>query len=213
MSLRLGFDLDGVLADLGAKLSDGEPEPPAPSVGVQPPFDTLHLRGASRQVWRRLTAIENFWETLDEIEPGSVQQLADLARARRWEVIFLTSRPDSEGDSVQLQSQRWLAEKGFPLPSVFVTKDPRGRIASALSLDLVVDDNPENCLDIATTSEARAILVWRGTTDAVPTSARRLGVGSVSTVAECLELLDEADRAKKGGTGLKAAFRRALGLS
>ena len=211
MSLRLAFDLDGVFADLGAKLSAGEPEPTVEPSAAEAPFDTLHLRGASREVWRRLTAIENFWETLDEIESGSVQQLADLARTRRWEIIFLTSRPDSAGDSVQVQSQRWLEEKGFVLPSVFVTKGSRGKIASALALDLVVDDNPENCLDIATTSDARAILVWRGTTEVVPSSARRLGVGSVTTVGECLARLDEADRSKRG-TGFQAAVRRALGL-
>ena len=231
MSLRLAFDLDGVFADLGAHLSavetPGEAEssteaaesstPPTEtvthrSVSVASPFDTTHLKGASRQVWSRLCAIENFWETLDEIENGAVEHLAALARERQWHVIFVTSRPDSAGDSVQVQSQRWLEQKGYRLPSVFVTKGSRGKIASALSLDLVVDDNPENCLDIAMESEARAILVWRGVTEAVPASARRLGIGSVSSMAECLSVLDEADRVKRGGGRMLDSFRRMLGL-
>ncbi len=233
MSLRIAFDLDGVFADLGAHLgaevpevnvepagstetaqpSDPQTEPATQQAGsVASPFDTTHLKGASRRVWSRLSAIENFWETLDEIEDGAVERLAALARERRWEVIFVTSRPDSAGDSVQVQSQRWLEQKGYRLPSVFVTRGSRGKIASALSLDLVVDDNPENCLDIAMESDARAILVWRGVTEVVPASARRLGIGSVSSVAECLSVLDEADRVKRGGGRMLDTFRRLLGL-
>ena len=40
------------------------------------------------------------------------------ARERRWEVIFLTTRPSTAGELVQLQSQRWLAAHGFQYPSV-----------------------------------------------------------------------------------------------
>ena len=208
MSLRLAFDLDGVFADLGAHLRDPEREPGPPSH----PHETVHLAPAGRDVWDRLTATANFWETLQEIEPGSLRRLAELAQARRWEVIFLTSRPSTEGDSVQLQSQRWLEQQGFPLPSLFVTKGSRGQIASALSLDVVVDDNPDNCLDVATESKARAILVWRGEAEVVPQNASRLGIGTVSTVDECLELLEEADRSR-GAKGFVKALRRALGLA
>ena len=196
MSLRLGFDLDGVFADLGTELgasdlkptdSDSTSDDPAAVREATPtqeaaglatpaerPFETPHLKGAGREVWNRVCATENFWESLDEIEPGAVRSLAELARKRKWEVIFLTSRPTTVGDAVQVQSQRWLERQGFALPSVFVTKGSRGRIASALTLDLVVDDNPENCLDVVMESEARAILVWRGGADVVPASARRL---------------------------------------
>ena len=212
MSLRLGFDLDGVFADLGARLTEYS----SSSLGAgdaDGPLDTTHLRGASAQTWSRVAAIENFWESLDEIEPGSVRQLASLASDRRWEVIFLTSRPDCKGDSVQVQSQRWLEDKGYSLPSVFVTKGSRGRIAAALALDLVVDDNPGNCLDVATESEARAILVWRGATEVAPASARKLGVGAVPTMTECLSVLDQADRAARRDGGFLAALRRRLGLA
>ncbi len=230
MSLRLGFDLDGVFADLGTRLTEFstlnprttdvdrgpsvESDPsPTRSTGIDLPFDTTHLRGASAQVWSRVAAMENFWETLDEIELGSVRQLASLARERRWDVIFLTSRPDSKGDSVQVQSQRWLEDKGYPLPSVFVTKGSRGRIAAALALDLVVDDNPNNCLDVATESEARAILVWRGATEALPAGGKKLGVGAVRTMVECLSVLDQADRAARRDGGFLGVFRRLLGLA
>ncbi len=212
MSLRLGFDLDGVFADLGGRLNKYSSSSPG-TPDVDGPLDTTHLRGASAKTWSRVAAMENFWESLDEIEPGSVRQLASLARERRWDVIFLTSRPDSKGDSVQVQSQRWLENKGYLLPSVFVTKGSRGRIAAALALDLVVDDNPGNCLDVATESDARAILVWRGAAEVAPVSARKLGVGAVPTMGECLSVLDQADRAARREGGFLASFRRLLGLA
>ena len=81
-----------------------------------------------------------------------------------------------------------------------------------MNLDVVVDDRPENCLDIAIDSKARAILIWRGEQGAVPASARRLGIGGVPTVAACLELLVEADSPDAGGTSLVGRLRRLLGL-
>ena len=174
--------------------------PPGPGASeVSNPMPRRRRTRWNQIAWDRLSAIENFWETLDEIEVGMVAQLAKLAGERRWEVIFLTSRPDTKGAAVQVQSQRWLEAKGFALPSVFVTTASRGRIAAALALDLVVDDTPENCLDVATESEARAILVCRGRMGHLPASARRLGIGSVSSMSECLSVIDEADRVKRGG--------------
>ena len=226
MTLRIGCDLDGVLADLGVHLRVGREAPPpppagppaaaegptggAPGPGVDALFDTDHLRGAPSDVWRHLLSIENFWETLDEIESGSVRGLWELAAERGWEVIFLTSRPASKGDAVQRQTQRWLARRGFELPSVFTTKGSRGRIASALSLDVLVDDNPENCLDVASQSDARPVLVWRGPPEKVPSRAVDLGIGAVNGMPEVLSLLDEADRAGGAG-GLAGLFRKLLG--
>jgi hypothetical protein len=217
--MRIGFDLDGVLADLNAALvreaqrrfpgvetaaggpADCSQAPSAPDPALEGddpaesvPASLMLSRRQERQLWGTVTSTVNFWETLTETEPGIVRRLADVARARRWEVIFLTSRPRSAGDVVQVQTQRWLERLGYPLPSVFVVSASRGKIAAALELDVVVDDRPENCLDIAIDSKARAILIWRGDAGGVPGSARRLGIGGVGSVAACLDLLEQADR-------------------
>src|SRR5262245_61077164 len=97
-----------------------------------------------RRLWQAVGAIDDFWETLDEIEHGAVAAVARHARDRRWEVIFPTSRSRTAGSTTQLQTQRWLQRHGFELPSVFVVSDSRGTIAEALDLDVVVDDLPEN---------------------------------------------------------------------
>jgi hypothetical protein len=126
-------------------------------------------------------------------------------------VIFVTSRPTSRGRTIQRQSQRWLERCGFPLPSVYVVHGSRGRIAEALALDVVVDDRPENCLDVVLESRAGAILVWRGDERGVPASAKRMGIAVVPTIARCLDALAEAERPGQE-TGFLDRLRRLLGL-
>ena len=235
--MRIAFDLDGTLADLHTPFARTalrlfpELDPSAvarPQVGASPP-DTPRtvsdeaagtsvapggeLPLASHQVgavWRALEAEENFWETLEELEPGALSRLARLADEQRWEVLFVTSRPSCRGRTVQRQSQQWLERCGFPLPSVFVVHGSRGRIADALALDVVVDDRPENCLDVVLESRAGAILVWRGDERNVPASARRMGIAVVPTIARCLDALVEAERGHEGG--FVDRLRRILGL-
>ncbi len=174
----------------------------------------LKLQLSSRQtrrLWRHAQAIEGFWESLNEIEPGAVSRLAAVAIDRRWEIIFLTRRPESAGATAQVQSQRWLEAKGFALPSVYVVQGSRGRIAAALNLDFVIDDRPENCLDVVADSRARAILVWRDDENVLPSAARRLGIGVVGTVAECLDILTQVD-SPGDQPGVVDRVKRLLGL-
>jgi hypothetical protein len=240
MPLRIGFDLDGVLADMESELQRqsealfGAPaarraqaaaesaetaDPAAPSAdpadAAPESAPVVQLDMTSRQqrrLWRHVATIENFWERLEELEPGVIQRLAGVAIDRRWEIIFLTKRPETAGATAQIQSQRWLESKGFTLPSVFVVQGSRGRIAASLALDVVVDDRPENCLDVAVDSKARAILVWRADDSQPPAAAQRLGIGVVKTVADCLDILIQMDTAQTEGPGVVTRVMRLLGL-
>jgi hypothetical protein len=158
--------------------------------------ELAHLKMTARQrrrLWRHIASIEGFWESLQEIEPGAIQRLAALATDRRWEIIFLTRRPPTCGAAAQVQTQRWLESHGFSLPTVYVVQGSRGRIADALGIDVVIDDRPENCLDVVADSNARAMLMWRGDEKRLPVSAKRLGVHVVKSVGECLDLLSQTD--------------------
>jgi hypothetical protein len=97
-------------------------------------------------------------------------------------------------------------------PSVFVVHGSRGKIAASLALDVIVDDRPENCLDVAIDSSARAILVWRGDANSVPGSARQLGIGSVNSMAECLDILESLDRPDANQLSMVERLKRLLGL-
>ena len=175
----------------GAKDDQLADEPPADPKGAIAGFPMT--RRLQRRLWHHIRSVDNFWETLEEIEAGSIVRLARLAVERRWEIIFLTRRPRSAGDTSQVQTQRWLQSKGFPLPSTYVVPGSRGRIAAALGLDYVIDDTPENCLDVVADSNARAVLVWRRNETQLPTAARRLGIEVVTCVGECLDMLAQVD--------------------
>jgi hypothetical protein len=178
-----------------------------------PPLLRLNMTPRQqRKLWRHVESIDNFWLSLNETEPGIVARLAAIATDRRWEVIFLTKRPESAGATAQVQSQRWLEAKGFTLPSVYVVQGSRGRIAAALGLDMVIDDRPENCLDVVVDSRARAILVWRDDEKQLPAAAKRLGIDVVKTVGECLDILTQVDSREREQAGVVGRVKRLLGL-
>jgi hypothetical protein len=195
--------------------SEGDPEQAAAESSTEnvSPLMKLNLTAREqRRLWKHVESIENFWLTLTELEPGVIRRLATLASERRWEIIFLTKRPQSVGATAQVQTQRWLESKGFRLPSVFVVQRSRGRIADALGLDIVVDDRPENCLDVVVDSKARAILVWREDEKDLPAATRRLGIGVVKSVAECLDILMKVDTPDAEPRGVIDRVKRLLGL-
>jgi hypothetical protein len=201
--------------DAAGTAASGPSDTPAPETPADSTQPAVKLQLTARQVsrlWRHIATIEDFWESLNEIEPGVIARLGTLAIDRRWEVIFLTKRPETAGSTSQVQSQRWLESKGFTLPSVFVVQGSRGRIAASLSLDFVIDDRPENCLDVVADSKARAILVWREDEKLMPAAARRLGIGTVKSVDECLDILTEVDASPRERPGVVDRVMRLLGL-
>jgi hypothetical protein len=240
MPLRVGFDLDGTVADMYSALrreaielfgeevlrapveastpqdagKEQTPQPkPEDDQAATLAIQELHLTGRQQnQLWDHVKKIENFWSTLPELEPGIISRIATTASERRWEVIFLTTRPSTKGELVQLQSQRWLEAHGYQYPSVFVVQRSRGKIADALGLDAFVDDRPENCLDIAVESKAKVILVWHGDLKEVPAGAKRLGVRPVATITEALGLLEQLDDIRNS-PGLMRSFKKAIGVA
>lgn len=237
MPLRIGFDLDGTVADMYSALhqealklfgeealaqSAYKKAPPSPDGAEEAPkepedetsaaaMDELHLTARQQmQLWDHVRKIENFWTTLPELEPGLIARIAKTATDRQWEIIFLTTRPSTAGEMTQLQSQRWLDAHGFRYPSVMVVHRSRGKIADALHLDAFVDDRPENCLDIAVESKAKVILLWHGHLKDVPAGAKRLGVRPVSTISEALALLEQLDDIRKQ-PGIVRTIKRAFG--
>lgn len=239
MALRIAFDMDGVFADMDAELvrqaellfgevvaaapaeaqdgaSPGHPTDPQ-SQSRTPDHEVALARlqistRQQRKLWEHIESINNFWETLKEIEAGSIRRLASLTAERGWEVIFLTKRPRSGGATAQVQTQRWLQSKGFPLPSVFVVQGSRGRIAAALDLDFVIDDRPENCLDVVMDSKTQAILVWRQRDTPMLASTRRLGIGVVKSVLECLDALAQVDAPELERPSIVDRVMRLLGM-
>jgi 5'(3')-deoxyribonucleotidase len=211
MSFRIAVDMDGVLADLTAAYREiearlfGAAEPE--SVGQQdecPPLITtdssvrtnVKRRHRVRDaIWDVIRTTPDFWVGLKPIERNAVRRLHALMLENRWEVFFITQRPATQGDTVQRQTQRWLHEQGFDMPSVLVLSGSRAGIAASLSLDYYVDDDAANCVDVTSASHARSILIADDDAATV-TSARRLGIATARNFGIALDLLHSASTAR-----------------
>lgn len=191
--------------------------PGQPGDAEQPPGAQASAKRAltdreRRALWAQVGRIENFWRNLREIERGAVARFGAQAEAHRWEVLFLTQRPAVAGETPQRQSQVWLQAHGFDQPSVFVMNGSRGKVAEALALDVVIDDRPDNCLDVVTDSTARAVLVWRDAPSAVPPAARRMGIVVVHSFGEALDYLETMMAREAQARGWLGRIRSAIGV-
>lgn len=148
------------------------------------------------RVWRAIEATPNFWTTLKPLEDGAVKRLYELTGEQNWEIFFITQRPATAGGTVQWQTHKWLVEQGFKTPSVIPLSGGRGKAASALRLDYLVDDTPQNCVDVLSDSSTRAILLVDDDDPLAESSARRLGIGVAHSVHEVLDLLVQATAAR-----------------
>jgi len=217
--LRVGFDMDGVLADFASAFRDAEVRLYGPDSGLvagnpEAEEEAQHnvdgdgddnkpselspkqLRHRRDRVWRAIQSTANFWETLEPTEKGAVARIHEMMLRHRWEVFFVTQRPATEGDTVQRQTQRWLVKQGFDLPSVLVLGGSRGAAAGALRLNYHVDDSPQNCIDVISDSRAKAILVLADQDETTRVQARKLGIGTAPSIDACLDILEQASRAR-----------------
>jgi hypothetical protein len=229
MPLRIGFDMDGVLADFATAYHEIEarllgPSTPSTRAGnpeEEPAEDPEESRSAEDSqrvedgrrvedgkrkrearpsehrrrrdvVWQEIQDTPDFWTTVKPLDPTAVRRIHELMVEHRWEVFFITQRPATDGDTVQRQTQRWLVEQGFDLPSVLVIAGSRGAAAAALRLDYHVDDSAKNCIDVKSESGAKPLLIVDPADDTTAISARRLGIGTAHSIDECLTILEEA---------------------
>jgi hypothetical protein len=213
--------MDGVLADFAAAYSEcesrlfgpagvhtrpGDPEtqpadddrgdPVRHHAGDRDVPHPSELRRRRDVVWQAIEDTPDFWTLLKPMEEGAVARIHALALQHRWEVFFITQRPATSGETVQRQTQRWLVRHGFDLPAVLMIPGSRGAAAGALRLDYHVDDSPRNCIEVKSQSPARPLLVVDASDEATIQSARTLGIGTASGIAECLDILEQASLAR-----------------
>jgi hypothetical protein len=195
--LRLGFDLDGVVADFRTAFLDLAAEMLGAGAihsksSPMPDLNSVSAADAKR-VWKVITDTPNWWLGLKAYEPDQIARLYQLARHFRWEVSFLTTRLPTAGDSVQFQSQEWLEAHGFYLPAVVTVPGSRGEVANALRLDVVIDDQFLNTLEVVSSSQSKAILMLQlGATSPDPTLERQAtdrGIGVVYRLEDVIEVL------------------------
>jgi hypothetical protein len=203
MSLRIGIDVDGVLADFRTAFH----ETARGSLGRQ--LEALHdpkstqalAQDEVKRVWAAVARTPNWWMTLKPYEPDQIARLYSLTRAAGWEVFFLTNRPASAGDSVQFQTQWWIERHGFYMPAVLTIPGSRGEVANALRLHLVIDDLLLNCIEVVSASAAKALLLLRSGDTAVEQHALSRGIGVVPALAEAIEVTGRLHTLLPGRSG------------
>jgi hypothetical protein len=232
MTVRIGFDMDGVLADFATAFREVEtrlfgtassvaadaPEVEAANeeaqevraaAGGPTPRESRRRRDA---VWNAIHNTPDFWTTLKPLDPQAVRRIHEMMLRFRWEVFFITQRPATEGQTVQRQTQQWLTQQGFDLPSVLVISGSRGAAAGALRLNFHVDDSPQNCLDVASESRARPLLIVPEPDAVTENSAKRLRIGVTRSIGEALDALEQKASGAAPQSGLLSRLSKIVGL-
>jgi uncharacterized HAD superfamily protein len=174
--MRLGIDVDGVLADFNNSFIDRVVQVCKRDLFPLRPFEIPtwdypqhygYTDAEIERVWADIKKDPFFWETLPTY-PETAQALHDLQKRAtmfRDEIYFITSR---EGKWPKIQTERWLRAKNILnistqdefRPTVLVSSD-KGACADALELDFYIDDKWSNCTDVAMNRSTGVYMVDR----------------------------------------------------
>lgn len=149
MKPPVGVDVDEVLADfISAYVRFAHELFGKPALGTQPTswdFGCLGLSPEEKDaVWRRVAETQEFWYALTPLPGTSL-----LARYNGpFEPVFITSRHEVAGRSVETQTAEWLWKHfGLADPRIVVASD-KGEVASALGLVAHIDDRVEHVAEV-----------------------------------------------------------------
>lgn len=148
--MRIGIDLDDVLVNFIKTYTQYAHEmfgTPADILPVDWEWSNYGLtKEQNSAIWERIKGTHDFWYDLsvaDGVDAVLLLQLADKA-----DLVFITARVPSAGNTVQFQSAAWLFDYlALEYPTVIVDSN-KGPIAAALKLNYFIDDRPKNCLEI-----------------------------------------------------------------
>lgn len=154
--MRIGLDVDGVLADFDLPFIERIIAVTGRDLFPPRPFDFTHwmqpseygyTREETSQVWESIKHDGVFWRSLSPY-PGIATFLLRLSahcQDGHNDLYFITARP---GPTAKRQTEQWLAPflrhaDGPLTPTVLIAYD-KGAVARALDLDVYVDDRFDN---------------------------------------------------------------------
>jgi len=167
--MRIGFDIDGVLADfvagyqsLTVALTGKDLFQPG-DIFDPPCWDWPQYRGYSKEemaaVWAYIKSSRNFWASLGP-DPGmeALRSKWVEIHAAHHDVVFATARP---GLDSLIQSKYWLHKYGCSYANVTITSE-KGQFCADSHVDCYIDDRWDNIVAVTRESPTtRAYLLNR----------------------------------------------------
>ena len=150
--VRIGFDVDGVLAAFipsyerkFVEVTGRNTFPGTPESVTEWNWPSLYgyTREETSEVWKRIKADSYFWRSLrPEADFPYFRQW--FANNRHYELYFVTNRM---GIRPKYQTEQWFVEHLGAQVTVLIS-EAKGSIAKALNLDFYIDDKAENILHV-----------------------------------------------------------------
>jgi 5'(3')-deoxyribonucleotidase len=149
--MRFGIDLDGVLADFGARIIEVANKlwPGKLAEGYVPAswdYTDVFSKEDWSSVWEEVKRTPYFWRDEQEQGEGANELSAFLMRHSEAEVYYITSRIPTAGSPVLAQSSQWLRDRGLwprrGYSTVIPVADPKKKadVLQALKLPFFLDD-------------------------------------------------------------------------
>lgn len=159
--MKIGIDLDGVLADfIGGFRPICKEVSGKPCEGDQGSWDFSNwglTKQERRKAWEQACKVFNFHlslKPLPDVLRGHLEQFS-----HEHTLFFLTSRVKTPGFSVEKQTAAWLVRHLYVEYPTVIVGPHKGELAAALRLDAFIDDKPKNLYDVATQSSRTKLYV------------------------------------------------------
>jgi hypothetical protein len=167
--MKIGFDVDGVLADFIKAFGDiarnvyGRKRIPENFVPTDWNFGNLLTKEELAETWKEVENTKDYWYNVPPITKSkSLAYWLDQCDADIW---FITARTPSNGRSVAKQTKAWLFEKQGIDSSMYAgiipvihSKDKKA-IISGMELDFFIDDHGPTVEALDTLPHLKACLL------------------------------------------------------
>lgn len=162
--MMVGLDIDGVVADfltaflrfIEKKIGNG----PIPQETITDFKFKEHADLTEEIVWKCMEEVSCdplFWRDLSPMISGKDwARLEELSYRRQ--LVFLTHRFERETYSIHRVSQDWLRSHGIRDPIVYFTQEPKATLVNELGVSLFMDDQYENCVNVANETQALVLM-------------------------------------------------------
>lgn len=148
--MRIGIDIDGVLAEFNTEFKKSFPR--IPDDFVPDVWDWPRKYGATdkeiEEAWDDLWYSSTFWPRLSPY-PEMLKQVKVINTLTEdgYEIYYITAR---NSWNAKFDTETWLLRHGIRCPTVIISEGKqKGKICSALGLDAMLDDSVENIIPIS----------------------------------------------------------------